>query len=91
MSDVVIRAEKLSKLYRIGQREKFTTLRDVIARTFTAPFRRWFKNNQNEIVPNPQSPAPITTSGRSKMFPLKSSKEKLLALLVVTAQEKAHC
>ena len=58
MSDVVIRAEKLSKLYRIGQREKFTTLRDVIARTFTAPFRRWFKNNQNEIVPNPQSPAP---------------------------------
>ena len=58
MSDVVIRAEKLSKLYRIGQREKFTTLRDVIARTFTAPFRRWFKNNQNEIVPNPQSSAP---------------------------------
>jgi len=58
MSDVVIRAEKLSKLYRIGQREKFTTLRDVIARTFTAPFRRWFKNNQNEIVPNPQAPVP---------------------------------
>jgi lipopolysaccharide transport system ATP-binding protein len=54
MSDVVIRAERLSKLYRIGQREKFTTLRDVIALTFTAPFRRWFKN-QNEIVPNHQS------------------------------------
>ena len=55
MSDVVIRAERLSKLYRIGQREKFTTLRDVISRTFTAPFRRWFKNNQNEIVSNYQS------------------------------------
>jgi lipopolysaccharide transport system ATP-binding protein len=54
MSDVVIRAERLSKLYRIGQQEKFTTLRDVISRTFTAPFRLWFKN-QNEIVPNHQS------------------------------------
>jgi lipopolysaccharide transport system ATP-binding protein len=58
MSDVVIRAERLSKLYRIGQREKFTTLRDVISRTFTAPFRRWFKNNQNEIIPNHQ---PLTS------------------------------
>jgi lipopolysaccharide transport system ATP-binding protein len=58
MSDVVIRAERLSKLYRIGQREKFTTLRDVIARTFTAPFRLWFKNNQNEIIPNHQ---PLTS------------------------------
>jgi lipopolysaccharide transport system ATP-binding protein len=58
MSDVVIRAERLSKLYRIGQREKFTTLRDVISRTFTAPFRLWFKNNQNEIIPNHQ---PLTS------------------------------
>ncbi|MBI2985977.1 MAG: ATP-binding cassette domain-containing protein, partial [Deltaproteobacteria bacterium] len=39
MSDVAIRAENLSKLYRIGQREPYSTLRDVLARSFAAPFR----------------------------------------------------
>ena len=40
---IVIRAEKLSKRYRIGERERYTTLRDVLARSLRAPwtlFRR---------------------------------------------------
>ncbi len=40
MSDVVIRGEGLGKRYRIGERERYVALRDVLARAFTAPFRR---------------------------------------------------
>ena len=43
MNDVVICVEKLSKLYRIGARRelhRYHTLRDSLARAFTAPFRR---------------------------------------------------
>jgi lipopolysaccharide transport system ATP-binding protein len=39
MSDIVIRAEKLSKRYRIGERENYLALRDVIARALSAPVR----------------------------------------------------
>jgi len=35
---IVIRAEKLSKRYRIGERERYTTLRDVLARSLRAPW-----------------------------------------------------
>jgi lipopolysaccharide transport system ATP-binding protein len=41
MSDIAIKAEGLSKLYRIGGRqEKYRTLRDTIADILTSPFRR---------------------------------------------------
>jgi lipopolysaccharide transport system ATP-binding protein len=39
MSDIVIRAEKLSKLYTIGERQKNLTLREVIASAASAPAR----------------------------------------------------
>ena len=39
MSDIAIRVENLGKLYRIGQRERYYTLRDSFANLFTAPFR----------------------------------------------------
>ena len=45
MSDVAIRVENLGKRYRIGQREAYKTLRDVLANAFTAPFGRWRKQN----------------------------------------------
>lgn len=45
MSDVAIRAENLGKRYRLGQREPYKTLRDVVTDAFTAPFRRWRKPN----------------------------------------------
>ena len=40
MTDVAISVEKLGKLYRIGERERYYTLRDTLARSFAAPFRR---------------------------------------------------
>jgi lipopolysaccharide transport system ATP-binding protein len=40
MSDVVIKAEGLGKRYRVGERERYLALRDVLARAVTAPFRR---------------------------------------------------
>lgn len=40
MIDIAIRCEGLSKRYRIGEQERYKALRDVIADTATAPFRR---------------------------------------------------
>jgi len=40
MSDIAIRAENLSKLYRVGQYVGYQTLRESITGAFTAPFRR---------------------------------------------------
>ena len=41
MSDVAIRCEGLSKQYRIGERESYKALRDVITDAFASPFRRF--------------------------------------------------
>ena len=60
MSDIAIKVEGLSKLYRIGQRERYRTLRDTITNAFTTPFR-WLRGNpQSEMrnsngSSNPQS------------------------------------
>lgn len=40
MSDIAIRVENLGKRYRIGEVVGYKTLRDTIARTVVAPFRR---------------------------------------------------
>lgn len=53
MSDIAIRSENLSKLYRIGNRESYKALRDVLSNAISAPFR-WFRNSQSAIR-NPQS------------------------------------
>ncbi len=66
MSNLAIRVEHLSKRYRIGQREQYYALRDVLARAFTAPFRLLkqiskfeFRNsklaNPKSAIRNPQS------------------------------------
>jgi len=39
MSEIAIRVENLSKLYRIGQREHYYTLRDTLVNAWRAPFR----------------------------------------------------
>jgi lipopolysaccharide transport system ATP-binding protein len=39
MSDIAIRVEHLSKLYRLGSRERYKTLRDTLIDTMTAPLR----------------------------------------------------
>jgi lipopolysaccharide transport system ATP-binding protein len=40
MSDIAIRVEGLSKLYRLGDAEGYRTLRESLTDTFLAPFRR---------------------------------------------------
>jgi ABC-type polysaccharide/polyol phosphate transport system ATPase subunit len=40
MSDIAIRCHQLSKQYRIGERESYKALRDVIADGVASPFRR---------------------------------------------------
>jgi len=40
MSETVIRAEGLGKRFRVGERERYLALRDLITRTLAKPFRR---------------------------------------------------
>ena len=40
MTDAVIHAEGLGKRYRVGERERYLALRDILTRLATAPFRR---------------------------------------------------
>src|SRR5271168_4432708 len=40
MTETVIHVEGLGKRYRVGERERYLALRDVLTRAFTAPFRR---------------------------------------------------
>ena len=54
MDDIAIRLENLSKRYRIGQREPYRALRDVLPQLIAAPFRLLRRNSQSEIR-NPKS------------------------------------
>jgi lipopolysaccharide transport system ATP-binding protein len=45
MSDIAIEAHDLSKRYRIGERERYYTLRDSLARVFVAPLR-WLRKGE---------------------------------------------
>lgn len=46
MDEIALRVENLSKLYRIGPRERYKTLRDTLTDTISAPFRRIFSTFQ---------------------------------------------
>ncbi len=48
MSEVVIHAENISKLYRIGRRESYKALRDVLTDTIYAPFR-WLRTSDSKL------------------------------------------
>jgi len=49
MTDTAIRVENLSKLYRIGSRQRgYKTLRESLVGAFTSPFRRIY-NSKSEI------------------------------------------
>ncbi len=47
MSDVVIRAEGISKRYRLGERERYLALRDVLAGVLRSPARLFASRNGN--------------------------------------------
>jgi len=49
MTDIAIRVENLSKLYRIGAKERYKALRDIITDAFAAPLRR-LRNPQSAIL-----------------------------------------
>jgi lipopolysaccharide transport system ATP-binding protein len=52
MSDIAIRVEGLSKLYRLGAQESYRTLRDTLTSAATAPFRHVFgSSNGNGKAP----------------------------------------
>src|SRR6266849_7477852 len=63
MSDIAIKCEHLSKLYRIGEQERYKALRDVIADTAAAPFRRLLaqraKRNGQSADLAAASPSPL--------------------------------
>jgi len=54
MSDLAIRVDNLGKRYQIGERERYYSLRDVLARAFTTPFRRLTGDSKSGI-PTAQS------------------------------------
>ncbi len=47
MTEAVIRAQGLGKRYRVGERERYLALRDLITRTIAAPFRRSEKRQKD--------------------------------------------
>lgn len=47
MTDVAIRCQGLAKQYRIGERESYEALRDVITEAFASPFRRLFYRSRH--------------------------------------------
>jgi len=50
MSESVIHVEGLGKRYRVGKRERYLALRDVLTRAFQAPFRRAKRNGQPDYI-----------------------------------------
>jgi lipopolysaccharide transport system ATP-binding protein len=50
VSDIAVRAEDLSKRYRLGHREQYSTLRDAISIALTAPFRPTGNGSKPEAV-----------------------------------------
>lgn len=57
MSEIAIHVEKLGKLYRIGPRERYRALRDVLTDTLYAPFRAAaaFNGRRREAAEAPAS------------------------------------
>ncbi len=51
MSDIAIRSEKLGKRYRIGERQSYLALRDLLAQTVKAPWRL-FRGNARQSSNN---------------------------------------
>ena len=50
MSEPVIHVEGLGKRYRVGERERYLALRDVLTRAFTSPLARNGKSSRRLSV-----------------------------------------
>lgn len=54
--EIAIRAHSLSKLYRIGERERYKTLRDILAETLYSPYRNLSSAfRRGQLAPNDSS------------------------------------
>ncbi len=86
MSDLALRADRLGKRYRIGRREHYFMLRDVLVRSIGVPLRRFFHNGQSE---------PATDSDPANFYhaPANVDADGLIWALkeVSTAPGKARC
>jgi len=78
MSDIAIRCEGLSKQYRIGKRERYRALRDVLTDAMSAPFRALgsaFRNGVSSLAPSPP-PSPRLIFGLWTTSPSRLSTAK---------------
>src|SRR5437016_853532 len=85
MSETAIKCEGLSKRYRIGEQERYKALRDVIADTAAAPFRRLrtvFANG------NGNAEAASSSPGSSPSAPSSSPSNTIWALDDVSFEVK---
>ena len=71
MTDVAIRCEALSKQYRIGERESYKALRDVITDAFASPFRRLRSALQRSSNVNAGSEKPNIWALKDVSFEIK--------------------
>ena len=84
---IAIRCEGLSKQYRIGERESYKALRDVITEAATAPFRRMRSVLDGRRGTGDRTnghPSPVTgepsVAGSAVCFPLCHSQSEILVL-----------
>ena len=70
MSEIAIKCEGLSKLYRIGEQERYKALRDVIADTATAPFRRLRHAISSNGHASVSSPSALSSSPSNTIWAL---------------------
>jgi lipopolysaccharide transport system ATP-binding protein len=56
MSNIAIHCEGLSKQYRIGKRERYRALRDVLTDAVSAPWRRVAQRAKRPFSPSPRLP-----------------------------------
>jgi ABC-type polysaccharide/polyol phosphate transport system ATPase subunit len=71
MTDVAIRCEGLAKQYRIGERESYKALRDVITDAFASPFRRLLSASRHSSNGNPGIRKPTIWALKNVSFEIK--------------------
>jgi lipopolysaccharide transport system ATP-binding protein len=71
MTDVAIRCEGLAKQYRIGERESYKALRDVITDVFTSPFRRLLSASRHSSNGTEGSEKPTVWALKDVSFEIK--------------------
>ena len=59
MSNVAIRVKNVSKKYRLGETERYSTIRDSIMRAAAAPLR-WVSDSRGNGANGKQAPKAIT-------------------------------